>query len=92
VLGPALTTSVRTGYGIGAERLGFWRALKAGAGALVTKAGLGGIVGKTSRHSSGEGFDMSIQGYSQKQITRFAKKCGLKRLLGIKGEETHFNL
>ncbi len=54
---------------------------------------LNGIVAKTnSRHSSGQGFDMVINGYSQSQITRFAKQCGLKRILSIKGEESHFSL
>ncbi|MBK8811000.1 MAG: hypothetical protein IPN69_09750 [Acidobacteria bacterium] len=54
---------------------------------------LGGIVAQTnSHHSSGTGFDMSIQGASQGQISAWAKDCGLGRLIGIRGEETHFFL
>jgi len=39
VAGPLATTTVRTGYGFFKEGLGLWAAFKAGAGALVTKAG-----------------------------------------------------
>jgi RHS repeat-associated protein len=59
---------------------------------------LSDTVGKTSRHSSGTGFDLSITGVGKKgEIDKLANQCGLERLYDnkgklLKGEESHFQL